>query len=85
MESCEVLFYGEKGDFLAKSTSKPPCFEAEKYITGCKKYFTGRWIYLTAPFLKQRLAHIPKDAHKKHPTGKSQWGVYMLSVKTCSL
>ncbi|OFR22184.1 hypothetical protein HMPREF2898_02275 [Atopobium sp. HMSC064B08] len=24
LESCEVLFYGEKGDFLAKSTSKPP-------------------------------------------------------------
>ena len=24
LESCEVLFYGEKGDFLAKSTSQPP-------------------------------------------------------------
>ncbi|EEE17834.1 hypothetical protein ATORI0001_0613 [Lancefieldella rimae ATCC 49626] len=31
------------------------------------------------------LAHIPKDTHKKHPTGKSRRGVYMLSIKTCLL
>lgn len=84
MKSCEVLFYGEKDDFLAKSTSQPP-FLKQKSTSQVAKSTSQVGGFTSQPwFLKQRLAHIPEDTHKKHPTGKSRRGVCVLSVKDCS-
>ena len=61
LKSCEVLFYGEKTDFLAKCTSQPPVLKQKStsQVAGstsqvdestsqvARSTITGRWNYLT--------------------------------------
>ena len=90
LKSCEVLFYGEKGDFLAKSTSQPP-FLKQKSTSQVAKSTSQVGGFHRSVDLPHSLgfeagaAYISKDTHKKHPTGKGRRGVFMLSVKDFSL